>query len=443
MLRLSSLCILLLVSAAGQAQWQLPPGTSSSSDDASQTKATATSGTVAQAEQLFERQDWTGAAALLRPLVAQEPKNAHAQYDLGFALDNAGDAAGAQRAYEAAAAADANLVSARVSLGLLLARQGDVAGAAKWLRAATILPEDTASRPARAQAERALARLDLTTAPQQARDELVAAIRLSSEQPEDIELSGEIADALHDDAAAEEAYARLLKATPGDPEATAAYARVLLREEKQEQAGAALERGLAAHPDSGPLLATEADLLLRGKRFNEALPLLERLHTADASNAAVTRLLARAYVAAGRPEKANDLFTALLRNSPGDSTLQTDWADSLIRQKRNAEADAVLEHALTLRFPTPEAKADAAAKLAFAASASQHPDTVLRAVQIRNEILPPDAPTTFLLATAHDTLHHTAQAVEAYREFVQLAGQAFPDEVWQAQQRMQVLRRAK
>ena len=440
--RLSLVCVLLVMPIAVQAQWQLPPGTSSSAEDATQSPAPTANGPIAEAEKLFDRQDWGGAAALLRPLVAHDPKNAHAQYDLGFALDNAGDAAGAQRAYEAAAAADPNLVSARVSLGLLLARQWDAAGAARWLRAATILPEDAASRPARAQAERALARLDLSTAPERARDELVAAIRLSSEQPDDVPLSGEIAEALHDDSAAELAYARVLAANPGDPAATADYVRVLLRESKQSEAGAALERGLAAHPGSPPLIAAQADLLLRAKKVDEAIPLLEQLHRDDAGNAAVTRLLARAYVAAGTPEKANDLFAALLRDS-NDPVLEADWADSLIRQKRNAEAEAVLQRALTRQFPSPDAKANAAAKLAFAAAAGQHPVVVLRAVQIRDELVPPDAATTFLLASAHDTLHHTAQAAEKYREFIQLAGQSFPDEVWQAQQRLQVLRRAK
>ncbi|GAA3764805.1 tetratricopeptide repeat protein [Terriglobus aquaticus] len=440
---LGVLCLAVPLSAA--AQWQLPPGTSSSADDSSR-QANPTSGangTIATAEKRMEAQDWSGAIQVLRPLVVREPNNAHAQYDLGFALDNGGDAAGAKAAYEAAAKADPTLVSARVSLGLLLARQGDAAAAARWLREATALPDEAASRPARAQAERALARLDLHSAPEHARDELLAAIRLSSEQRDDIELGGEIAEALQDDAAAEQAYARVLAASPADPDATAAYARVSLREGKIDQADQALQRGLAGHPDNPSLLAGRADLLLRGKKFDEAIPILERLHAADPANEATTLLLARAYVAAGTPDRANELFAALLRTDPKNPTLLVDDADSLIRQKRYAEAAAELERALALQFPTPTAKANAAGRLAFAASASQHPETVLRAVQIRDEILPPDAATTFLLATAHDTLLHTAQAAENYRKFLQLAGSSFPDEVWQAQQRLQVLRRAK
>lgn len=225
MLRYSLVLACVLFPAAGWAQWQLPPGTSSSNDSSATQPAAGQAGStaIAAAEKRMEAQDWTGAVKLLRPLVERDPANAHAQYDLGFALDNSGDAAGARAAYEAAAKADPALVSARVSLGLLLARQGDVPGAQQWLRAATALPEDATSRPARAQAERALARLDLHSAPEKARDELLAAIRLSSEQPEDVELSAEIAEALQDDTGAEQAYARVLASNPNDPEATAAY----------------------------------------------------------------------------------------------------------------------------------------------------------------------------------------------------------------------------
>lgn len=436
-------CAVALSAAfSAHAQWQLPPGTSSSAPSASE-PASASTGIVQQAEQLLETQDWQGAARLLRPVAAQRPNDAHVQYDLGFALDNGGDAAGAKQAYEAATKADSTLVSARVSLGLLLARQGDTDAAARWLREAVALDKDAATRPARAQAERALARIDLTAKPEQARDELLAAISLSSEQPDDLELGGAIAESLHDDPAAERAYARAVQATPTDPNLAAAYARVLLRQGKVPQAEAVLQRGLAQHPDNPALLSEQADLLLSEKRFESALPLLERLHSADAANAALSRLLARAYVAAGDAAKADPLFAALLREAPDDAVLLTDWADSLIRQKRNPEAEQVLTHALTLSFPRPQDKADAAAKLAFAASVDHHPETVVRAVQLRDAILPPDAASTFLLAAGHDTLHHTAQAAEKYREFIQLAGQAYPDEVWQAQQRLQVLRRAK
>ena len=113
MLRLSFACILLLAPLSGWSQWQLPPGTSSSSSEAPQAGASASAGPIAAAEHLFEKADWAGAADLLRPVVAQDPKNAHAQYDLGFALDNAGHPAQAQDAYEAAAAAAVSAPSSR------------------------------------------------------------------------------------------------------------------------------------------------------------------------------------------------------------------------------------------------------------------------------------------------------------------------------------------
>jgi len=62
---------------------------------------------------------------------------------------------------------------------------------------------------------------------------------------------------------------------------------------------------------------------------------------------------------------------------------------------------------------------------------------------MRNAILAMDAPSAFLLATAYDNLHHPREAAGYYRQFLDLAHKNYPDEVWQAKQRLQTLSRAK
>lgn len=433
-----------LCAAYAAAQMQLPPGTSSSVDSPQQQQqpkpADPDLSAVQHAEKQMLAQDWPSAIALLRPVIAHAPKNAHAWYDLGFSLEATKDDAGAQTAYESAIAADAAYLAPRASLGLLLARSGDLPAAGTMLRSAVALEGDP---NAKAQAYRALARLDLPKAPDRARDDLVAAIKLSSEDPSDIVLTGEIAEALHDDASAEQAYARVLQLEPDNAEAAAQYARVLIAQGKFDQARTALAAGLKQHPNDPALLREQAGLLVREKNFTDAIPALEALHTGKPTDTAITRLLARAYVAAGTPEKADSLFQDLLRNNANDGELMAEWADSLIRQKRNAEAEDVLQKALSAQFATKEARAQAASELAFAASANHHPDLVVRAIAIRNEILPMDATSAFLLATAHDTFHHTREAAGYYRQFLELAKGKYPDEEWQANQRLQTLSRAK
>ena len=256
-------------------------------------------------------------------------------------------------------------------------------------------------------------------------------------------LGGQIAEALGDNTAAEAAYARAVKTAPQDPAAAGSDARLLTRLNRTDQARAVLSAALRLHPQDPELLSEEAAILLKNQNYSEALPLLEKLHAQAPANAETGRLLARAYVAAGQPKKADAILNELIQAKPQDGELLAALGDSLIRQKKNAEAENVLVKALNVQFPTPQSRAGAAAELAFAASAGHHPEVVLRAVNIRDATLPPDAPSTFLLATAHDTLHHTRQAAESYRRFLELADGKFPDEEWQAKQRLQILSRAK
>ncbi len=442
--RLTVAATLFCCTIAGQAQvQQLPPGTASPLEDTKPINVNATA--LQQAESRMVAQDWTGAVALLTPLLGQQPANGQALYDLGFCEDALNDVDAATSAYTRAIAADPQNVLPGVGLGLLLARNGDKSGAITTLQNALARKGDgsTVTMAAKAQAYRALARLHLATTPDQSRDDLLQALRLSPETPDDIQLGGEIAEALHDDQGAATAYARVAAATPDEVAAVVQYARVLRRTGKADQAAAMLDTALAAHPANAQLLGEKAAALLEQRRIAEALPLLLRLHTAQPENAAATRLLARAYLLQSEFSKADALLQQLAQADPTDGDLSAEWADSLIRQKRNVEAQTLLERALTQRFSTPAAKAKAASELAFAASANHQSEAVVRAISIRSESAPLDATNAFLLATARDSLHQPREAAGAYRQFLQLANGNYPDEEWQAKQRLQTLSRAK
>lgn len=430
--------------AVSQVQ-QLPPGTSLPADGTPGKPAAPGSAVLQDVEQRMAKQDWVGATTILQSLLQREPANAQALYDLAFCADALNDIPAAASAYRKAIAADPQNPMPAVGLGLLLARSGDSSGAITTLSVAVSLTgEGSAAVVAtRAQAYRALARLRLAAAPEQSRDDLLQALRLSPETADDIQMGGEIAEALHDDAAAETAYARVANASPTDTAAAVQYARVLLREGKSAPAGSALDTALAAHPEDSQLLGEKAGVLLAQKNIAEAVPILERLHAQQPTNPAIGRLLARAYVAQGEPMRGDTLFRQLTEADPTDGELLVEWADSLMRQKRPAEAQPLLEHALTAHFETPEAKARAAAELAFAASANDHPEVVLRAIAIRTTMEPLDASSAFLLASAHDTLHQSREAAGAYRQFLELANGKFPDQEAEAKKRLQALGRAK
>ncbi|HZB87547.1 MAG TPA: hypothetical protein VE291_02715, partial [Terracidiphilus sp.] len=52
----------------------------------------------------------------------------------------------------------------------------------------------------------------------------------------------------------------------------------------------------------------------------------------------------------------------------------------------------------------------------------------------------PEVPSSyFLWATSYDTLHQTPQAIAYYHHFLNTAAGKFPNQEWQARQRLQLL----
>lgn len=438
------LAAVFLVSAAANGQMLLPPGTSSSVPD-SRTATAPSSQSVAlqRAEDAIAAGKYEVAVKLLMPLAIADQKDARIFYDLGFAQDALGKDEAAATAYRAAVARSPSDATARVSLGLLLARTGDRAAGEEQLAAAVKLPGTAPDIMGRAY--RALAQMHVETKPAQAAEELVAALKLSPETPDDAALAAAIADAQHDDAAAETAYRHAQAMAATDPEVALGYARLLSRQKKHTEAEAVLEPARKAHPDNRALTAEYASQELLLNHTVEVLPLLLQLHNAQPTDAAMARLLASAYVANSEAAKAEPIYVALLKADPNDADLQVEWADCLIRQKRSAEAEPILQRVVSSdsKALPKDVRANAAGMLAFAASKNNEPETTLKALSIRETMISPSAPYTFLAATAHDTLHHTKQAAEQYRLFLQQARGTFPDQEWQAKQRLQILDRSK
>jgi Tfp pilus assembly protein PilF len=445
---------------------------------------------IQQANDALASGDYSGALKLLTTLNAQLPNNPQVLYDVGLALDALSDTAPAansaqpagspstapaitssssssngapppptaESAYRAAIAADTNFAPPHVALGLLLARNGHSADARAEFDAALAITEITP--PLKARALRARARLELTGDPTHtlppnptaASADLLAALQIIPEQPEDILLSAQIAEATPDMAAAERAYRRYLAlpGNTGDPAATAALAHILLLQRRPAEAEALLNPAHVAHPDNQAFTAQLAQAWIDSgdaAKIGRAVPLVESLHSANPGNAAVTRLLARVYVATGQPEKADPLYAALVAggSAKADPTLATDYAELLIRQHRPAEAEKLLKQALANphSYARPADEADAALHLAFAAQDIDDPKTTLQALALSATLQPPSPPALFLQATANDALHQSSQAQENYKKFLAASAGKYPDQESQARQRLAALQHAK
>lgn len=421
---------------------QLPAGTT---DATAQPEQAPQDPLRAQASEALDKQDYPTALKLLTTLAEKNPTDAHVLYDLASTQD-ALDQPAAEATYRRAIAAAAAFFNPHLALGLLLARNGKLPEARAELTTAVTLKTD--NQLLKARAYRALARLDESTRPSDASAELLNALKLSPETPDDILLSGEIAEASLDYPAAEAAYRRLLAADPQNAplnaQANAALAHILIRENKPAEAEAALAAALIKNPDDPTLNAQLASLYESQNQPDQALPIAEKLHAAHPADGNLTRLLARIYSRNNQFDKADPLYASLIAANPGDPTLVTDRADALIHLKNYAEAETILKRALAspAAYPNNGDLGLAASHLAFAASANNDPVVTLQALAISAKVQPQSPSSLFLAATAHDKLKQVKQASDLYKQFLSVAGGKYPDEEWEARHRLLTLEHA-
>ncbi len=414
---------------------------------------------LAAAESALEHADYPAAIAALKPLAAAQPHNPHILYDLGFALEHdparANGDTEAAAAYRAAIAADPSMAEPQLALGLLDARNGHLDAAHRELSAASNLAG--ASPDLRARALRSLAVLDEHANPDAARDELLAALKLSPETPADILLSARLAEHAGAFPGAEAAFRRYLAVNPDDPGATAGLAHTLTAQGKTADAEALLMAALKESPSDPQILSELAAVYGAEGKPEQAIPLIEKLRASDASSAsnpALTRLLAHLYSLSGDNSKAEPLLRQLIAQNPNDPMLLDDLASALVastagastatdQQQKFAEAQTLLAKAVAMRasFPSDAEWAQAEGHLAFAASRNHDPQLTLQALAARATVLPNSPASLFLEATAHDSLHQNKDAERAYRAFLSLASGKYPDQEFQARHRLIALER--
>jgi tetratricopeptide (TPR) repeat protein len=415
---------------------QIPAGARSVDDHS---RDQALSQDVREAEAALEQRDYKTAEAKLKVLAVANPKDGRVLYDLGFAEERNGEDGDASTAYAGSIAAIPGFAEPKVALGLLDARAGRLVEAHRVLLEAANL--ESAAPELRARAMRALAHLDEHDRPEAAREELLAALKLTPETPDDVLSGAELADRIGDDADAEAAYRRALKLMPDDVNALAGLSHVLQRQKKLAEADGVLEEALKAHPDDVRLVAQAVTLYSAEGKEAKAIPMLEHLRATDPTVAAdtdTTRLLARLYYVSGDNVKAETLYKELVAKLPDDPTLLDALGSAQVQQGEDGSAELTLGKAVQMRdaFHDDQAWGEAAGHLAFAASKNNDPKMCLQALAARATVLPNSATSLFLEATAHDSLRQSKEAAKAYRAFLAVADGKFPDQEFQARHRL-------
>ena len=431
---LRSAFFVLLVSTAGLAQ-------APAHDPAEQAPAAAQSipGQVQDAEGSIVKSDWKSAQAELETWLAAHPTDPRALFDAGYVADAQDHLEDAANLYRRAVEANPKSFEAHLSLGLLLARQGKTEEARPELAAAAKLDPGDADPAMKARAWRALAQIDRPRPGTQgdtteASNDLLEALKLTPETPADTLLAASLADQAGAHDVAETAYRRVLAEDPKSAEASAGLAHILIVRKQYPEAETLLRAALEKSPDD-PGLTAQLATVLAAQDKAEAIPLLQKLHDAHPDNAAITRMLAEVLAESGDAAGSDHFYAVLLAVSPNDPALLIAHGQNLIRQLKYPEAFAVFDKATQLD----PANADGWSGLAFAASKTKQPAIALHALTMRSKFLPEGPSTYFLWAISYDALHQNGEAATYYHHFLDACAGKFPDQEWQARQRLILL----
>jgi predicted Zn-dependent protease len=400
----------------------------------SQTASLPVPAQVQDAEVSITQSNWTAAQAKLDLWLAAHPADARALFDAGYVADAQNRLDDAARLYRRAIDANPQSLEAHLSLGLLLARQGKLADARPELAAATSLDPGEAGPALKARAWRGLAQIDRGTDPTTASNDLLEALKLSPETPADTLLAANLAEAASQYDTAEAAYRRVLKEDPKSAAAHAGLAHLLIARKMYPEAETLLRAALEQTPDDPALTAQLATVLVAQDKA-EALPVLQKLHDTHPADATITSMLAAVLADAGDPVASDRLYAGLLQASPNDPVLLIDHGQNLIRQLKYAEAFAAFDKATQLDPANP----DGWSGLAFAASHTNQPSITLHALTMRSKYLPEGPSTYFLWATSYDSLHERTAAISYYHHFLDSSAGKFPNQEWQARQRLILL----
>jgi len=202
---------------------------------------------------------------------------------------------------------------------------------------------------------------------------------------------------------AADAYRNYLKVQPGDGAAREHLVHLLIANGKNDEALVELEKVEAGKTPSVESLKLRADVLIGQKNWDAAIAALKRAVALTPSDAQLRGGLGRTYLQRRDFANADKELKAAIQLDPKNLTY---WKDLVSTSYLAGEYPATL--ALLDRVAQQE---------------------------------PPTSGELFVRALCYDKLQQTKAALDAYGKFLEADQNRNPDQVWQAQQRISVLKK--
>jgi tetratricopeptide (TPR) repeat protein len=386
---------------------------------------------LTQAESDIEKHDFASAEPLLRKVVAGDPNNYQAWFDLGFVYNALGNAEESIAAYRKSVEAKPDVFESNLNLGLMLAKTGQP-DAEQFLRAATRLKPTANVDDGHARAWLSLAHVLGKNKPDEAIQAYKQAAALEPKDPEPHLSAGLLLEKENRFADAEQEYKQALAIDPASSDAQTGLANIYMRAQRFTDAEPILRQVIAAHPDDAAARMQLGRILLVLGKNDDAIAELQAALKLDPGNAALQADLGDLYLQSKKYDQAETLYRTLVASHPADAHLHHDLGVALLKQKKYADAEQELLIAVKLKPDLGEAYGD----LAVAADENKDYALAIKAADARAKYLPEIPVSYFLRASAYDHLRDYKMAAQQYHRFLEVANGEYPDQEWQARHRL-------
>jgi Flp pilus assembly protein TadD len=419
-------CLVVLAPLCRDAFAQVPP----SNQGTKHKIANPLNDLLDEARREIDTQNFQAAIAPLQKFLAERDDFAYAHFQLGYVYTALGRGKEARPEYQRALQLDPKMPEAALNLGILLLNEEPAAAVAPLEKAVELLP--TQSRP----------RTLLGLAYEKSGDLNNAASAYEGAlalDPKDSETSLHLAQLLFRQKRALEAETRFRAVLLSEPESHAAMLGLAesLEAEKKPEAAEAYQKYLKVQPNDARARQRLVRLLIADQKFDEALAEMEKAQKGGAPSVESLKLRADILIGQKKWDQAVATLKQAAALAPEDAPLRGGLGRTYLQQRDFVNAEKELRAAIGLDGNNLTYWKDLTTTYYLAGN---YPGTLTLLDEVAKKE-PPNAGELFLRALCYDKLQQTRAALGAYQNFLAADQERNPDQVWQAQQRIIVLKK--
>jgi protein O-GlcNAc transferase len=381
-----------------------------------------------EAQAALDKSDYEAAIPPLQKFIAEKPDVAFAHFQLAYAYTALKRLDEARQEYERSIALDPKMPEAQLNLGVLLLEKYPADAVVSLRKAVELLPSQSRPRYLLGLAEERSG--DLSGAA----ESFAAAARLDPKDVDSLSRLGQVLLRLGKPADAEGKFRAALELQAKSPEALEGLAQSL-DQQKKPQAVDAYRNYLAAEPDDKAARSRLVHLLVEQQKYDEAVAESAKNGADRPATVDDLKLRADIEISQNKPDEAITTLRQAVALEPNDAQLHGGLGRIYLQKRQFADAEKELKTAIELDRRNLAYWKDLASTYYLAGNCQ----AAVATLDVIAKAETAGAGTWFIRALCYDKLNQVQPALDAYRKFLELDENKNPDQVWQANQRIQVL----